>query len=143
MIAQTVMSARQIVITEMDFDRLRALVDSARYRSAYAASLMMLKDELERGKVVAAGAVPRGVVTMHSQVRVRDLEADESETYTLVYPDEADIIEGRLSVLAPLGIALLGTRVGQVVKFEAPAGPRRLKVERILYQPEAAGDFHL
>ena len=143
MIAQNVMSAKEIVITEADFDRLSSLLDSPRYRSTHAASLLTLKDELERGIVVAAGDVPNGVVTMHSQVRVRDLKADEPATYTLVYPDEADINEGKLSVLAPLGIALLGTKVGQVVTFDAPAGPRRLKVEKILYQPEAAGDFHL
>jgi regulator of nucleoside diphosphate kinase len=136
------MSARQIVITEADFDRLNSLLDSPRYRSTHAASLMTLKHELERGAVVAASDLPTDVVTMHSQVRVRDLKADE-DTYTLVYPDEADINEGKLSVLAPLGIALLGTKVAQIVKFDAPAGPRRLKVEKILYQPEAAGDFHL
>ena len=70
-------------------------------------------------------------------------EDDEKETYTLVYPDEADINEGKLSVLAPLGTALLGMRVGDIVEFEAPAGTRRLKIERVLYQPEAAGDLHL
>jgi regulator of nucleoside diphosphate kinase len=143
MIAQNVKSAKEIVITQADFDRLQGLVESRRYRSTHAASLMVLKEELDRGKVIAADAVPRGVVTMHSQVRVRDLKADETQTYTLVYPDEADINEGKLSVLAPLGIALLGTKASQVVKFDAPAGQRRLKVEKILYQPEAAGDFHL
>ena len=143
MIAQNVMSAKEIVITEADFDRLHGLLESPRYRSTHAASLMTLKDELERGTVVAAGEVPKGVVTVHSRVCIRDLKADESETYSLVYPDEADINAGKLSVLAPLGIALLGTKVGQIVKFDAPAGPRRLKVEKILYQPEAAGDFHL
>jgi regulator of nucleoside diphosphate kinase len=137
------MSAKQIVITEADFDRLSSLLDSPRYRSTHAASLMTLKDELERGAVVTAGDVPKDVVTMHSRVRIRDLKADESETYQLVYPGQADINEAKLSVLAPLGIALLGTKVGQVVKFDAPAGQRRLKVEKILYQPEAAGDFHL
>jgi regulator of nucleoside diphosphate kinase len=144
MIAQNVMtSGKDILITQADFDRLQGLVDSPRYRATHSASLMVLKDELDRGKVVAADDVPRGVVTMHSRVRVHDLKADESEIYTLVYPDEADINDGKLSVLAPLGIALLGTKVGQVIKFDAPAGQRRLKVEMILYQPEAAGDFHL
>jgi regulator of nucleoside diphosphate kinase len=80
---------------------------------------------------------------MRSEVRVRDLADDEIETYTLVYPHEANINEGKLSVLAPLGTALLGARVGQIVEFDAPAGTRRLKVVRILYQPEAAGDLHL
>jgi regulator of nucleoside diphosphate kinase len=143
MIAQKPMTANDIVITQADFDRLQGLVDSPRYRASHAASVMVLKEELDRGKVVAAEAVPKGVVTMHSRVRVRDLGTDESEIYALVYPDEADINQGKLSVLAPLGIALLGAKVGRVVRFDAPAGPRRLKVERILYQPESAGDFHL
>jgi regulator of nucleoside diphosphate kinase len=131
------------VITQGDFDRLQGLVDSPRFRASHATPLMVLREELERGKVVSADAVPRGVVTMHSQVRVRDIAADETEAYSLVYPEEADIEKGKLSVLAPLGIALLGTRVGEVITFDAPAGRRQLKVERLLYQPEAAGDFHL
>jgi regulator of nucleoside diphosphate kinase len=144
MIAQNVMtSSKDILITQADFDRLQGLVDSPRYRASHSTSVMVLKDELDHGSVVAANEVPRGVVTMHSRVRVRDLKSDESDTYSLVYPDEADINEGKLSVLAPLGIALLGTRVGQIVRFDAPAGQRALKVEKILYQPEAAGDFHL
>jgi len=136
-------SGKDILITQADFDRLRGLVESPRYRATHFALLMILKEELDRGRVVAADEVPNGVVTMHSRVRVRDLKADESESYTLVYPDEADINDGKLSVLAPLGIALLGTKVGQLIKFDAPAGHRQLKVEEILYQPEAAGDFHL
>jgi regulator of nucleoside diphosphate kinase len=143
MTAGTAIAERNIVITEADFDRLKHLVDSPRYRTTHSMLLMSLKQELDRGRVVAPGRVPKGVVTMHSRVRVRDLGGDEIETYTLVYPDEADINDGKLSVLAPLGTALLGTRVGDVVEFDAPAGTRRLKVERVLYQPEAAGDLHL
>jgi regulator of nucleoside diphosphate kinase len=143
MIAQNTLSTNQIILTEADFDRLRVLLDSPRYRSTQAPLLMALREELDRGTVVPSDVVPGGVVTMHSRVRVRDLKTRESEIYTLVYPDQADIDENKLSVLAPLGMALLGTRVGQIVKFDAPAGQRRLKVERILYQPEASGDFHL
>jgi regulator of nucleoside diphosphate kinase len=143
MIAQNLVSMKEIVITAGDFDRLRGIVDSPRYRSTHAPLLLALREELDRGRVVPADAVPKGVVTMHSRVRVRDLKDQESETYTLVYPDQADMNENKLSVLAPLGMALLGTRVGQIVKFDAPAGERRLKIEKILYQPEARGDFHL
>ena len=143
MIAQDTVSTKEIVITVSDFDRLRGLLDSPRYRSTQWPLLLVLREELDRGTVVPADAVPRNVVTMHSQMRVRDLMTKEAETYTLVYPDEADMNENKLSVLAPLGMALLGTRVGQIVKFAAPAGQRQLKIEKILYQPEAAGDFHL
>jgi len=143
MIAHSVISTKEIVITAADFDRLQGLLDSPRYRSTQAPLLLALREELDRGTIVPSDTVPKGVVTMHSRVRVRDLKAQESDTYTLVYPDQADIDENKLSVLAPLGMALLGTRVGQIVKFDAPAGQRRLKIERILYQPEASGDFHL
>jgi len=143
MIAQQIMAENGIVITAADFDRLHALVESPRYRTTHATLLLTLKEELDRGKVVRADRVSKNVVTMRSQVCVHDLSGDERETFTLVYPEEADINAGKLSVLAPLGTALLGTRVGQIVKFDAPTGQRRLRVERILYQPEAAGDLHL
>ena len=143
MTVRSVMSDKRLVITEADFDRLKHLVESPRFRTTHAMLLTALGEELERGTVVAPGRVPKGVVTMHSRVRIRDVHEDEVETFTLVYPDEADINEGKLSVLAPLGTALLGTRVGDVVDFDAPAGTRRLKIERVLDQPEASGDFHL
>jgi regulator of nucleoside diphosphate kinase len=141
---QSVLSDRNtVVITEFDFDRLRHLAESPRYRTTHGVLVAGLREELDRGRVVAPAEVPEGVVTMRSRVRVRDLKSRETETYTLVFPEEADIEIGKLSVLAPLGTALLGTRVGDVIEFEAPAGTRRLKVEKVLYQPEAAGDFHL
>jgi regulator of nucleoside diphosphate kinase len=143
MVAQNVIADKEILITETDFSRLRNLMESPRYRSTHAALLMTLNEELHRGTIVTADEVPQGIVTMNSQVRFRDLKGHGTETYTLVYPQEADINEGKLSVLAPLGTALLGARVGQVVTFDAPAGVRRVRVEKILYQPEAAGDFHL
>ena len=143
MIAQQVMAENGIVITAADFDRLHGLVESPRYRTTHATLLLNLKEELGRGKVIRADRVPKNVVTMRSQVCVHDLSSDERENYTLVYPEEAEINAGKLSVLAPLGTSLLGARLGQVVSFEAPAGLRRLKIEKILYQPESAGDLHL
>ena len=113
------------------------------YVGATPSMLAALKEELDRGKVVSPIGVPKGLVTMHSKVQIRDLDDDETETYDLVYPDEADIDRGKLSVLTPVGTALLGARVGQVIRFAVPRGTRRLKVEKILYQPEASGDLHL
>jgi regulator of nucleoside diphosphate kinase len=136
-------SAQQIILTEVNYDRLTHLVESPRYREAHAPLTSALQGELGRGRVVPPTNVPKNVVTMHSRVRVQDLDEGDSETYTLVYPNEADIDSGKLSILAPLARALLGTRVGQVVNFDAPAGPKQLKVMSVLYQPEAAGDFHL
>ncbi len=137
------MKGKSAVITEADFDRLYGLVQSRQSRVDYGRLAEGLEQELKAGEVVAPARVPRGVVTMNSKLSLRDLASDERDTYTLSYPQEADIDEGRVSVMAPLGRALLGAKVGDVVEFDAPAGTRRIKIERILYQPEAAGDFHL
>jgi regulator of nucleoside diphosphate kinase len=137
------MNGRNVVINANDFDRLSELVHSPRFRTSHAPLVMVLERELGRGQVVSPTGVPKGVVTMNSKVRFRDLRTGRRETYTLVYPAEADVESARLSVLAPLGTALLGASVGEVVECRTPGGVRRLKVERILYQPEAAGDFHI
>ena len=80
---------------------------------------------------------------MNSTVVLRDLDTGEVETYTLVYPNHADIARNRLSVLAPVGTAILGYHVGDVVRWRVPAGVRRLRVEEVLFQPERVGAFQL
>lgn len=143
MMTKTTSAGRAVVITEIDFDRLNQIVESRKYRATHSVFVAGLRRELDRGTIVPALEVAKGTVTMRSRVRVRDLRARERETFTLVYPEEADIDEGKVSVLAPLGMALLGARVGEVVEVKAPGGVRRFRVEEILYQPEAAGDLHL
>lgn len=105
--------------------------------------LKAFQQELERAQVVAPNQVPADVVTMNSKARVKDLATGEEITYTLVFPEQADIDQDKISVLAPIGTAMLGQRVGDEFEWQVPAGPVRLRVEEVLYQPEAAGDFHL
>jgi hypothetical protein len=75
---------------------------------------------------------------MNATVRLRDLKTGAEETYTLVYPDEADIEANRLSILAPIGTALLGYRAGDVVEWPVPAGITRFRIEEVLFQPRSA-----
>lgn len=97
-----------------------------------------LAGELRRARVVPRSQLPPDVVTMSSTVRLRDLETGEEETYTLVYPADADIGENKLSVLAPVGTALLGYRAGDVVEWPVPAGVSRFRIEAVLFQPRSA-----
>lgn len=138
------MARRKIIITETDHDRLQALLDSE-FATAIGPCEYLddLRTELERAKIVRPKDVPRNVVTMNSTVVFRDLDTNEKETYTLVFPDSADIANGRLSVLAPVGTAILGERVGDVIKWRVPQGRRRLKIEHVVYQPEREGTFHV
>ncbi len=99
--------------------------------------------ELSRCVVVPADEIPPNVITMRSRVRLRDLDTDSTFEYTLVYPGEADFAKGKISIVAPIGTAMIGYSEGDEIEWEVPGGHRRLMVEAILYQPEAAGDSHL
>lgn len=104
-------------------------------------NLAELEQELMRAEVVSPQEVPGDVITMNSSVRLKDLDTKKELTYTLVFPADADAAQNKISVLAPIGAALIGYRVGDIRTWEVPAGRRRLKVEEVLYQPEAAGDY--
>lgn len=138
------MGQRTIHITENDLLRLRSLIIEARY-SNYRGTpyLDNLVKELERANVVPSKEVPPDVVTMNSQVRLRDLDTDDEMIYTLVFPEDGDVSQGKVSVLAPIGTAMLGYRVGDTFEWQVPAGSRTLRIEEILYQPEAAGNYDL
>lgn len=128
-----------IIVTESDARRLRGLL-AARRESELRdeAHLDELELELERALLVAADSVPPDVVVMDSSVRVRDLSNDEPRDYTLVYPAEADLESGHISVLAPLGTALLGFREGDEVEWLMPGGLRRLRIEQVRSRYETA-----
>lgn len=138
------MKKRSIYITEFDQERLEELIAVARdFRDKDRQDLDDLAGELTRAKVVDSKKVPKDVVTMNSKVLLRDVDTGEEMTYTLVFPKNADVGRGMISVLAPIGTAILGYRQGNVVEWRVPSGIRKLEVKTILYQPEAAGDYHL
>lgn len=137
------MKDHKIFITAVDAEKLRQLVweaQSTEYR--HSPYLKMLSQELDRAEIVEPQNVPAGVVTMNSQASLVDLESGEEMVYTLVFPDAADPIQGKISVLAPIGTAMLGYQVGDTFEWETPDGMRKIRVEKVLFQPEASGDYH-
>ena len=132
-----------IEITRFDKARLMRLLRSLDAAQETRGEIEDLEQELERGIEVDSTDVGSDVVTMNSTVRVADLDANTTHLYTIVFPADADVDKGRISILSPLGTALLGYRAGDVVTWEMPRGTRRLRIEELVYQPEAAGDFHL
>jgi regulator of nucleoside diphosphate kinase len=138
------MEERTIYITEYDLKRLRELIEEAKQVERRGNEYLdSLDAELSRGKVVAPTGVPSDVVTMNSRVHLVDLDTHEEMVYTLVFPQEADRTQSKISVLAPIGTAMLGYRVGDTFTWQVPDGVRRLQVKEVLYQPEASGDYHL
>jgi len=134
-----------IYITEVDLARLRRLIEAARDSGVDSNTPYMnkLEGELDRANIVDPKEIPMDAITMRSKVRLKDLETRKEMIYSLVFPNEADVDEGRISVLAPVGTAMIGYRVGDVIEWEVPSGLRKLKVEEVLYQPEASGDYQL
>jgi len=115
-----------LIVTETDFALLRKI-----------ASRQALEHELGRAIVVSDEAVPGDVVTMNSRVLYVDETTGERRFVTIVFPDEADAGAGRISVLAPVGSALLGLSIGQAIEWPFPDGTtRRLRVEDVSFQPE-------
>lgn len=138
------MADREIYITKFDMDRLVELIEGLRLSpKANQEHLDLLEKELYRAVLVEPQDIPRDVVTMNSQVSITDTESGEQMVYTLVFPSRANIADNKLSIMAPLGMALLGYRKGDIVKWTVPSGVKKLRVDDIIYQPEAAGDYHL
>jgi regulator of nucleoside diphosphate kinase len=138
------MSNKSIQITEFDLQRLNKLLREAEHTDYRGSEYLdKLRAELDHAQIVPSQAISQEIITMNSKVVLFDLATRKKETYTLVFPEDADISQGKISILAPIGTAMLGYRIGDTFEWQVPAGKRRLKVKRIIYQPEAAGDYHL
>ena len=129
-----------LLLSRLDCDRIEALLEDPRNADIDTSKL---EAELARAQVVEPGQMPADVITMNSTARFRDEASGDEREMTLVYPSGADGSNDKVSILAPVGSALLGLRVGQVIDWPLPGGrSTRLQVLGIRYQPEAAGEFH-
>ncbi|GEP07334.1 regulator of nucleoside diphosphate kinase [Methylobacterium oxalidis] len=125
-----------LVIPMPDFRTLRLVASGARPPHAYARTAEWLAAELDRATVVAPDVVPETAVTMHTRVEYRDDVTDQVGRLTLVYPGEEDWDEYRVSVLSPVGAALIGLSEGQSIRWRTPSGGMRgVTALRVLYQP--------
>ena len=133
------MKSHSIIVADADMDRLSGLVRALK-NSLFRDQLQLesLEQGLEGAEVTCSERVPRDVIRMNSSIRVLDLDTRKKELYTLVFPDKADISTSRISVLAPVGLGLLGRRQGDVIETNVPGGVRRLRVDRVWQSPEVA-----
>ena len=135
------MNQPSIFITTKDVEKLRDLIREA-YHTEYRGSdyLKKLAEEIQKASVVQPDQIPSDVITLNSTARLVDREINEEMVYTLVFPEDADSSQGKISILAPIGTAMLGYKTGDTFEWDTPGGKRFIRVKEILYQPEAAGD---
>lgn len=135
------MSRPAIIINELDAERLDSLLEKPQYAKTPVAD--MLNAELDRAEMYSPEDMPANVVSMNSRVKFRDLISQEEFIRTLVYPANLTDSDEQLSVMAPVGAALLGLRVGDTINWDLPNGNKtHLEVLELQYQPESAGEFH-
>ena len=130
---------RKIIMTAADHAELDAVIRfTGKVSDRRRAELAALENELKRAEIVASEEIPPDVITMNSRAELLDLESKERMQFTLVLPHDADIEEGKISVLAALGTAMIGYRNGDTFEWPVPYGRRRLKVTAVHFQPEAS-----
>jgi regulator of nucleoside diphosphate kinase len=131
-----------ITLSTVDIQRLERILEDGNVPNS--PNIEALREELSRAEVVEPQQMPAGVITMNSRVRLLNESTGKPHELTLVYPQAADGALGRVSVLAPVGSALLGLSTGQSIDWPMPDGTvSRLKVLEVLYQPESAGQYHI
>lgn len=136
------MNKKRIIVNSRDFTKLTQIINDTHAHGGNQ-YLKNLAAELSNAILLDPENIPPDVITMNSKVEFTDVSESGKFVYAIVYPEDADTENGRLSVLAPIGTALLGYRAGDTVTWKVPAGIKKFQIEKILYQPEANGDYHL
>lgn len=133
-----------LIINKLDYARIRKVINDAKLnRSLSSVEEEKLMNELNSATIVEPDAVPSDVVTMNSIVRLSFLNDNKQIQLQIVYPYQANVKEKKISILSPIATALIGYKVNDEIEWIVPAGLTKIRIDEIVYQPEAAGDYHL
>ncbi|HOZ81888.1 MAG TPA: nucleoside diphosphate kinase regulator [Bacteroidia bacterium] len=134
----------KLIINRLDYARIKkSISDAKQFKSISNSEAEKLQQELDAAKIVEPEAIPSNVVTMNSIVKLSFLNNDKKIQFQIVYPEQANIKENKISIFSPIATALIGYKVNDEVEWIVPAGLTRIRIDEIVYQPEAAGDFDL
>lgn len=135
---------RQIVLNRLDHQRIRkSLQEAKKTKSLTSVEAEMLENELASALIMEPWEIPHDIVTMNSIVRIRFASDDRTLEFQIVYPDRANIRDNKISIFSPVATALIGYRENDEVEWIVPGGMTKIRIEKILYQPESTGDFAL
>lgn len=133
-----------LVINRLDYARIKKCIsDAKQFKSISQHEAEKLLNELNSAKIVEPEAVPANVVTMNSIVKISFLNTNKQLQFQIVYPGQANVKENKISIFSPIATALIGYKVKDEIEWIVPAGLTKLRIDEIIYQPEAAGDFDL
>ncbi|RPE00877.1 nucleoside diphosphate kinase regulator [Aureibaculum marinum] len=134
----------KLIINELDYTRIKRWIsDAKQHRSINSNDAAKLLEELESAKIVKPEKVPANVVTMNSIVKLSFLNNNNKTQFQIVYPNQANFKEQKVSIFSPIAIALIGYQVNDEIEWVVPSGLTKIRIDEIVYQPEAAGDYNL
>ncbi len=133
----------KICITKYDYTRLKSMIQEYTKTNKADTNIKDLLGEIERAQKVDSYTIGSNYITMNSVFELKKMNELDFQQFRLVFPEDADIDKDKISVIAPIGTAVLGYKVGDVIKWKVPDGENVFQITNILYQPEANGDYHL
>jgi len=134
----------KLIINRLDYARIKKCIsDAKQFKSITNDEANRLVKELESAKIVEPEAIPSNVVTMNSIVKLSFLNNNKQVQFQIVYPDQANLKENKISIFSPIATALIGYGVTDEIEWIVPAGLTKIRIDEIIYQPEAAGDYNL
>lgn len=133
-----------IIVNRLDYVRIQKQISEARQNKTIdAAEAEKLIQELNSATVLDPHEIPGDVITMNSVVRISFVDSGKQQEFKIVYPHESNFRQKKVSIFSPIATALIGFRVGDIIEWMVPAGLTKIRIDEILYQPEASGDFTL
>ncbi|MBS1491797.1 MAG: nucleoside diphosphate kinase regulator [Bacteroidetes bacterium] len=134
----------KLIINRLDYARIKKCIsDAKQFKSISKTEADKLIKELDSAEVVEPEEIPSNVVTMNSIVKLSFLNSNKQIQFQIVYPDQANVKENKISIFSPIATALIGYKAKDEIEWIVPAGLTRIRVDAIVYQPEAAGDYNL
>lgn len=134
----------RIILSSLDYKRIYESIRKAQNKKAISNNeAESLAAELEQAKILEPQEMPHNIVTMNSKVQISFINSEKEVELKIVYPEDANIEENLISIFSPIAAALIGYGEGDTIDWIVPSGPTRIKINKIVYQPEASGDFTL
>lgn len=131
-----------IIVNRLDYIRIQKQIGEAKQNKTIdAAEAEKLINELNSATILDPDKIPGDVVTMNSVVKITFVDSGRQQEFKIVYPNEANLKEKRVSIFSPVATALIGFRVGDLIEWMVPGGLTKIRIDEIIYQPEAAGDL--
>lgn len=135
---------KKVTLTKNDYTRIyKAITDAKNSKTINSNEAEKLLSELSKAEIVPSEKIDKDVVTMNSEVKLFFENTQKEQSFKIVYPQDANLKENKISIFSPIATALIGYKIGEEIEWIVPGGMTKIKIVDLIYQPEAAGDFDL